>query len=191
MTVNTRNILLIAMAIIVFSVLLLLVFSKKKAGHLEPEILSKTTAEGFVTEFIKVKLFYGSESSPLLQPVYRELRVPEIREELYKKFCELLLAGSEGLLVPVPEGVQLHSVFYLPQAEMLVLDFNDRLISAFPSGTAAELEFIYFIVDNICYNFKEIKKVKLLSGGNENRTLAGHIELEKAFFPDYSRLQGE
>jgi hypothetical protein len=75
--------------------------------------------------------------------------------------------------------------------ELLVLDFNDSLINDFPGGTTAELEFIYFIVDNICYNFKEIKKVKILSGGNENKTLAGHIDLEKPFFPDYNWLKDE
>ncbi len=189
MTVKTRNTLLIAMALIAMGILLLLVFSRKKTERPEPEILSKTTANGIVAEFIKVKLFYCSESSSFMQPVSRELRVPEIREELYKKFVELLLSGSDGMIIPAPDGVQLRSVFYLQKAEMLVLDFNDNLISAFPGGTAAELEFIYFIVDNICYNFKEIKKVKLLSGGNENRTLGGHIELEKAFFPDYGRLK--
>lgn len=191
MTVKARNILLAAIAFVVLSIVLVLVFSGKKPERREPETLSKTTADGIIVEFIKVKLFYGSEASPLLQPVLRELRVPEIREELYKKFIELLLAGSDGLIVPVPDGVKLHSVFYLPDRETLVLDFSDNLISAFPGGTAAELEFIYFIVDNICYNFKEIKKVKLLSGGNENRTLAGHIEMEKAFFPDYGRLKND
>lgn len=191
MTVKIRNILLIAIALIVLFILLIMIFSRKKAGRPEPEILSKTTENGMIAEFIKVKLFYYSEPSAFMQPVYREIKVPEIREDLYKKFIDLLLAGSNGLIIPVPDGVQLHSVFYLAKMEMLVLDFSDNLVNSFPGGTTAELEFIYFIVDNICYNFKEIKKVKLLSGGNEIRTLAGHIELEKAFFPDFGRLKSE
>jgi hypothetical protein len=191
MTVKTRNYFLGAMALIVFLALLVVIFSGRKAERPEPETLSKTTGSGITSEFIKVKLFYCSESSTLLQPVYRELQVPDIREDLYKKFMNLLLAGSTGLIIPVPDGVQLRSIIFLPKMEMLVLDFNDDLVNAFPGGTAAELEFIYFIVDNICYNFSEIKKVKLLSGGNEIRTLAGHIELEKPFFPDFSRLKNE
>jgi hypothetical protein len=191
MTAKTRNYLFIAIAVFFFSALLVLVCSRKKAERFEPEILRKTTADGATVQFIKVKLFYYSESSSSLQPVYREIEVPEIREELYKKFIELLLAGNNGLIIPVPDGVQLRSIFYLPKMEMLVLDFNDNLVNAFPGGTAAELEFIYFIVDNICYNFKEIKKVKLLSGGNENKTLAGHIDLEKPFFPDFTWIKNE
>jgi len=191
MTAKLRNYLFIAIAIFIFAALLVVVCSRKKAEHPEPEILSKTIEDGSRIEFIKVKLFYYSEASSFLKPVYSELKVPEIREGLYKKFIELLLAGSNGLITPVPDGVQLRSVFYLQKMETLVLDFNDTLINAFSGGSAAELEFIYFIVDNICYNFKEIKKVKILSGGNEHKTLAGHIDLEKAFFPDYSRVKNE
>ncbi|MEI6613820.1 MAG: GerMN domain-containing protein [Chrysiogenales bacterium] len=191
MTAKARNYLLISIAVFFFAALLVVVCSRKKAERPEPEILSKTAEDGASAEFIKVKLFYYSELSNFLQPVYREIQVPEIREELYKKFIDLLLAGSSGLIIPVPDGVQLRSVYYLQKMEMLVLDFNDNLINAFPGGTAAELEFIYFIVDNICYNFKEIKKVKILSGGNENKTLAGHIDLEKPFFPDFNWIKSE
>ena len=191
MTIKARNYLLISMAIFFFTAFLVVICSRKKAERPEPETLSKTVEDGSIAEFIKVKFFYFSESSGFLQPVYREIEVPEIREGLYKKFIDLMLAGNSGLITPVPDGVQLRSVFYLQKMEMLVLDFNDPLINAFPGGTAAELEFIYFIVDNICYNFKEIKKVKILSGGNENKTLAGHIDLEKPFFPDYNWLKDE
>ena len=191
MTAKARNYMLISIAVFLFAALLVVVCSRKKAERPEAGILSKITEDGASAEFIKVKLFYYSEASNFLQPVYREIQVPEIREELYKKFIELLLAGSDGLIIPVPDGVQLRSVYYLQKMEMLVLDFNDNLINAFPGGTAAELEFIYFIVDNICYNFKEIKKVKILSGGNENKTLAGHIDLEKPFFPDFNWIKSE
>jgi hypothetical protein len=191
MTAKARNYLLISIAVFFFAALLAVVCSRKKAERPEPEILSKTAEDGASAEFITVKLFYYSELSNFLQPVYREIQVPEIREELYIKFIDLLLAGSSGLIIPVPDGVQLRSVYYLQKMEMLVLDFNDNLINAFPGGTAAELEFIYFIVDNICYNFKEIKKVKILSGGNENKTLAGHIDLEKPFFPDFNWIKSE
>jgi hypothetical protein len=191
MTAKARNYLLISIAIFLFAALLVVVCSRKKTDHPEPETLSKTAADGAITEFIKVKLFYYSESSAFLQPVYREMQVPEIKEELYKKFIDLLLTGNNDLIIPIPVGVQLRSVFYLPELEMLVLDFNETLINDFPGGTTAELEFIYFIVDNMCYNFKEIKKIKFLSGGNENKTLAGHIDLEKPFFPDYNRIKNE
>jgi hypothetical protein len=191
MTAKTRNILLVSLGAFFFAALLIVVCSRKKTESPERETLTKTTPDGTIVEFIKVKLFYNSESSSLLQPVNREIEVPETKEELYRKFISLLLTSSGGFIMPMPEGVQLRSIFYLRSKEMLVLDFNDNLVNAFPGGTAAELEFIYFIVDNFCYNFPEIKKVKILCGGNENKTLGGHIDLEKPFFPDFSRIQND
>jgi hypothetical protein len=189
MTKKRRMVLLAfvaAAAIIVVSGLLL----QKKPADFEPGLLNKTIGKsGAITEFIKVKLFYVTEASLYLQPVPREIEVPEIREELYKKFITLLLSGDGSHITPVPGGVQLRSLFYLDNKEMLVLDFNETLSASFPGGTTAELEFIYFMVDNICYNFREIKKVKFLIGGNESKTLAGHIDLEKAFYPDFAWLK--
>jgi len=192
MTKKSRTALLISLAaFFVIALLAVLLFRKKPAGF-EPELLNKAGVSGAVlTQFIKVKLFYFSETSDYLQPVYREIEVPEIREELYKKFIALLLAGDSGHITPVPNGVQLRGAYYLDSKEMLVLDFNELLGSSFPGGTTAELEFIYFLVDNLCYNFGEIKKVKFLIGGNESKTLAGHIDLEKPFFPNFDWLKGE
>ncbi|MBU4267334.1 MAG: GerMN domain-containing protein [Acidobacteria bacterium] len=192
MTKKSRTVLLISLAVFFVILLLALLFFRKKPARFEPELLNKADVSGAtLTEFVKVKLFYFSETSIYLQPVYREIEVPEIREELYNKFIALLLAGDSGHITPVPEGVALRSLYYLKNKEMLVLDFNDRLSLSFPVGTTAELEFIYFMVDNLCYNFREIKKVKFLIGGNESKTLAGHIDLERPFYPNFNWLKNE
>jgi len=190
MTRRTRTVLLFSVALAL--ILLLALLLRKKPAEFEPERLSKTAASGGgIAEFMKVKLFYLSETSSYMQPVFREIEVPEYREELYKKFISLLLAGDSGHITPVPGGVELRSLYYLDKKEMLVLDFNELLGTSFPGGTTAELEFIYFLVDNLCFNFREIKKVKFLIGGNESKTLAGHIDLEKPFFPDFNWLKNE
>jgi hypothetical protein len=192
MTKKSRALLLISLAIFFVIVLATVLLLRKKSIDHEPELLNKTGAgEASITQFIKVKLFYFNEESIYLQPIFREIEVPESREELYRKFISLLLAGDSDHITPVPEGTQLRGAYYLEKKELLVLDFNDLLSSAFPGGTAAELEFIYFLVDNLCYNFKEIKKVKFLIGGNESKTLAGHIDLEKPFFPNFEWLKDE
>jgi len=191
MTKKTRRLVAISSAALAVLLAAALLLWKKPAGF-EPELLKRTAEKGgAVTEFIKVKLFFLSETSPYLRPVYREIEVPEIREELYRKFVSLLLAGDSGHITPVPDGVQLRSLHYLVAPQMLLLDFSESLGSAFPGGTTAELEFIYFMVDNICYNFREIKKIKFLIGGNESKTLAGHIDLERPFFPDFAWLKDE
>jgi hypothetical protein len=191
MSKRTRTVLLAAAAALAL-LLLLVLLTRKRPAAFEPERLSKAAEKGgAITEFIKVKLFFLSETSSAMQPVYREIEVPEYREELYRKFVSLLLAGDGEHITPVPAGVELRSLYFLGKKEMLVLDFNDTLAASFPGGSAAELEFIYFMVDNLCFNFSEIKKVKFLIGGNEVKTLAGHIDLERPFFPDFDRLKDE
>ena len=192
MTKKTRLVLAISVAALIVILALTLLLLRRKAPDYEPELRNRAVDQGTdIAEFVKVKLFYVSETSAYLQPVSREIEVPALREELYKKFISLLLAGDSGHITPVPGGVQLRSLYFLAGKEMLVLDFNDQLSADFPSGTTAELEFIYFMVDNLCYNFREIKKVKFLIGGNESKTLAGHIDLEKPFFPDFNWLKNE
>ncbi len=160
------------------------------ASGYEPEVVNKVADDrSEVVEFLKVRLFFLTEDSPLLQPVSRDIEIPAVREELYRRFVELLIAGAPGFVAPVPEGTKLRAVHFLPAASMLALDFQDSLLGLFPGGTAAECEFVYFLVNNLCVNFPEIKKVKFLLGGNEIRTLSGHLDLERPFYPDLSLLQ--
>ena len=192
MTKKTRTVLALSVAAFIIILLLSVLLLRKKSAGYEPELRNRAVDQGTdIAEFIKVKLFYFSETSVYMQPVTREIQVPATREELYKRFVSLLLAGDSGHITPVPGGAQLRGLYFLPGPEMLVLDFNEQLGADFPGGTTAELEFIYFMVDNLCYNFREIKKVKFLIGGNESKSLAGHIDLEKPFFPNFSWLQGE
>jgi hypothetical protein len=192
MTKRTRTVLWFSGIALLVALAVLLLWPRRKPAPFEPERLSRAGAQGSsITEFIKVKVFYLTETSLAMRPVYREIQVPEMREELYRTFVSLLLSGDSGHTAPVPAGTQLRSLHYLAAREMLVLDFNELLAAAFPGGTTAELEFIYFMVDNICYNFREIKKVKFLVGGNESKTLAGHVDLEKPFFPNFDWLKDE
>lgn len=140
---------------------------------------------------MKVRLFYYTESSESMVGVNREIPVPATRAELYRDFVETLLLGQSGYIVPAPAGLKVRAVYFLKLQEAAVVDFADSLQSRFPGGTAAESEFIYFIVDNLCYNFKEIKKVKILASGNEMKTLSGHLDTEHPYYPDYTRLEKE
>ena len=124
-----------------------------------------------------------------MRPVEYEIESPEIKEELYKKLIDLLIRGEKDYINPIPEDLQLRSLYYLEKQHMIILDFSEELITKFPAGTASELEFIYFIVDNLCYNFKEIKKVKIMVSGNEYRTISGHIDIENPIYPNFRYLR--
>lgn len=179
---------LVGLALIFFvGSLLIFLKSSKEAKTKEPGILTQDNVreEVNVQALIKFKIFFLTEESRWMRPVQYEIERPVVREELYRKFIELLLAGKENYIVPAPEGVKLRTLFYMEKKQMLVLDFTEDLNNNFPAGTSVELEFIYFMVDNICFNFKEVKMVKFLISGNEYRVLTGHIDMENPFYPDY------
>jgi hypothetical protein len=181
---------LVALALIFF-VTSLIIFLKSVGDSKDKNVISLQPRAGNETKepvVINVKAFFFTESSRLMKPVHYKLEVPQMKEAAYKRFLELLFKGESGFISPIPDGLKIRSLYFVTKQNMLVLDFSDELINQFPAGTDSELEFIYFIVDNICYNFKEVQKVKFLISGNETQTISGHIDLENPFTPDYQYL---
>jgi len=146
----------------------------------ESEVLEET-----VTELETVKIFFLTNRSSLFLPKEYKIEKNEDRMEFLKIFLDLMIDESSNYIYPFPEQTRLQSVFYIDDKQMAVLDFNEELIINFPGGSRGEIEFIYFFVNNLCYNFKEIKKVKILIAGNEYKTLSGHLDLENPYKPDY------
>lgn len=161
---------------------------KKKPGILAEDKTGEEVAE---QELINLKVFFLREESRLMSPKYYEIERPAVTLDLYRKYIDLLLSREENYITPVPEGVRLRSLYFIEKRQLLVLDFSEDLINKFPAGTSAELEFIYFIVDNICYNFKEVKMVKFMISGNEYKELTGHIDMEHPFYPDFRYIKNQ
>jgi hypothetical protein len=57
------------------------------------------------------------------------------------------------------------------------INFSNAIAANHPGGVMNELATIYSVVDSITYNLPEIKEVKILIGGVEKETLAGHCLL--------------
>jgi len=179
---------LVALAVIFFITSLFIFIKSDKESKkvrskpVKQEQVNKETKE---PDLLKVKAFFFAEHTRFMLPVEEEIQLSPIKEDNYKAFIHVLLKGQENYIVPVPEGVELRTLYLIERQGLLVLDFTEELIHSFPSGTESELEFIYFFVNNICYNFKEIKEVKFLIAGNEYRTLSGHIDIESSFYPNF------
>ncbi len=183
---------LVGLALIFFlGALIIFLNSKSGAKKKDPTVVTKNNVreEFKAPELLKVKIFFLTEDPSYMKPVEFEIERPTIYQEIYRKFVELLLKGAENTVPPVPEGVTVRSVYYIEQKQLLIIDFSEELINRFPAGSTSELEFIYFIVNNTCYNFKEIKAVKFLVSGNEYGELTGHIDMENPFYPDQMYLK--
>ncbi len=178
---------LISLAVIFFVTSLIIYLSssgtfkravKDKKG--ETEAVEETSPE-----IEKVKIFFLTNGSSLFIPKEFELEKNNNRLDFLKSYLDLMISESSKFVPPFPEQTRLQSFFYIDDKQMAVLDFNEELIINFRGGSRGEIEFIYFFVNNLCYNFKEIKKVKILVSGNEYKTLSGHLDLENPYFPDY------
>ena len=182
---------LIGLALIFFvTSLFIFLKSGKESKKVQSSPREKEAGDQLIeSSVMKVKAFFFIETSSFMQPVEYEIQLSGIRKENYKKFIELLLKGKENYITPIPKGVQVRTIYLIEKQNMLVVDFSEELIHNFPSGSDSELEFIYFFVNNICYNFKEIKKVKFLVAGNEYQTLSGHIDIEHSFYPNFRYLK--
>jgi len=104
-----------------------------------------------------------------------------------RQILQSLQTGPQGdtMLPPFPKDTKVQDIFISVQGTAFI-DFSDNLASAHPGGVLNELSTIYSIVDSLTYNLPEIKQVKILIGGVEKETLAGHCLLLLPLYMDLS-----
>lgn len=83
---------------------------------------------------------------------------------------------KQAALWPLPLIVR---SLYLRSNGLLVLDFEKRVKYNQAAGTYEELRAIRSIVKTLTRNFKEVESIKFLVGGQETKTLAGHIDISR------------
>jgi germination protein M len=95
-----------------------------------------------------------------------------------KQILKIIVDGpaSKELLPAVPKETKLQEVF-VSNDGVLFVDFSSALSVNHPGGVINEQATIYAIVDSLLYNLPEIHHVKILIGGTEQETLAGHCLL--------------
>jgi spore germination protein GerM len=136
----------------------------------------------------KVKLFFLSETDGLLHAEEREIVSSPIPEQEALRVVEELIKGSsQGLISPLPAEARVRQV-YLTKEGTAYVDFSREFSDRHPSGSSAEIDTVYCLVNSLAYNFKSVKRIFILVNGDEKETLSGHISLTKAFLPNYSMV---
>jgi hypothetical protein len=95
-----------------------------------------------------------------------------------KQILQKLQDGPQqaGMFPSMPKDTKAQDVFISEQGTAFV-NFSNTISTNHPGGVLNELATIYSIVDSLIYNLPEIKEVKILIGGIEKETLAGHCVL--------------
>jgi germination protein M len=133
-----------------------------------------------------VTLFFIADDDDLLHKEAREIAAgPTEADEAERALAELIKGSEKGLVSPLPPETRVRQVF-IAKDGVATVDFSRDIVEKFSYGSSSELAAVYAVVNTLVYNFKPVKKVILLVEGAEKETLGGHVDLSRAFFPDYS-----
>ena len=128
---------------------------------------------------MQVKLFFPSVQGETIlsveeQSIFRSAELTNRAKQIVQK----LLEGPRTLdLYPsIPKDTKLFEIF-IDDSGLAYVDFSDTLAANHPGGMVNELATVYSIVNSLTYNLPEIRQVRILVGGAEKETLAGHCLL--------------
>ncbi|MDY6955024.1 MAG: GerMN domain-containing protein [Thermodesulfobacteriota bacterium] len=132
----------------------------------------------------RAHLYFSDVDHSFLRAEVRTLALSEGMAQRTRQIVEALVAGPEGPLTPtIPAGTRLLAV-YLADHGTVYLDFNRAITENHPGGTLSELMTIFSLVNTLALNISEVKAVKILIGGREAETLAGHVDIRFPFRPN-------
>jgi hypothetical protein len=125
------------------------------------------------------KIFFPALSGNVLlsaedQMIFRSAELTNRAKQILQKLIDGPTAV--GLKPSVPKDTKVQEVF-VDDTGMAYVDFSTGLVTNYPGGLVNEQATIYSIVNSLTYNLPEIRQVKILIGGAEHETLAGHCLL--------------
>jgi spore germination protein GerM len=186
---DKKKLAILAVLLVVLVVLIIVYFnlgeeSKPGTGPFIPSSQEEPESEE-QKEPAVIVLFFPSERDGLLHREEREI-IPEssLAQQAKRIILELLSGSRLGFLSPIPPETRLREL-YITNDGVAYVDFSRELTDKHLSGSSAEMTTIFSIVDSLCYNLKQVKKVFILIDGGEKKTLGGHIDLANPFQPIY------
>jgi hypothetical protein len=128
---------------------------------------------------MNVKIFFPvAADSALLnaedQTIFKSMEVVNRARQILQKVQDGPHSGN--MFPSLPKDTKVQDLFISDQG-IAFIDFSNTISTNHPGGLLNELATIYSIVNSLAYNLPEIKQVKILIGGVEKETLAGHCLL--------------
>jgi hypothetical protein len=126
----------------------------------------------------KVHLYFADNTDQFLKVEDRVVTYPDSPSQFAQLLLNALFEGSNKNLNPVlPKGDFLRAVYIENETQTAYIDLKQMIVSHFPGGITQELLSIYAIVNTLTLNMREVKQVKLTIGGQEAKTLNGHLDI--------------
>ena len=126
-------------------------------------------------------LYFGDPESAYLTAEDLVVAQPADTQALGAVIVEALIDGPRKALVStIPQGTTLRA-FHLVENGTAYVDLSKEVKENHIGGAKSELMTIYSLVNSIVLNLPEVNAVKFLIDGQEETTLAGHIDLRYPF----------
>ncbi len=168
-------------AYVAFSVLTQKAPEERMTGNSVPSDRRATDRQAPVPEKTGVHLYFADRDKPYLVAEERILPRSHDRRQYAAAIVNELIRGPEQELAPtIPENTTLKAL-YIASDGVAYVDVTDDIRTQHPGGSESELLTIYSIVNSLGLNVPEITSVKILVGGRDTTTLAGHIDLRFPF----------
>lgn len=128
---------------------------------------------------MSVKIFFPAAAGETLmnaedQTIFRSSELANRARQILQKLQEG--PRSKAMFSSLPRDTKIQELFVSEEGTVFI-DFSNTISTNHPGGVVNEMTTIYSIVDSLTYNLPEIKRVKILIGGIEKETLAGHCLL--------------
>ena len=125
------------------------------------------------------KVFFPAAAGPTLltaedETIFRSAQVVNRAKQILQKLQDGPHANA--MFPSLPKDTKVQDIF-ISEEGIAFIDFSNAISTNHPGGLLNELTTIYSIVNSLTYNIEEIKQVKILVGGVEKETLAGHCLL--------------
>lgn len=188
--VLSRPVLVLGGLALVLLVLVVIFFTggigEKVKRFVDANVPKPPETSGAAAAVKTVTLFFIADDDDSLHKETREIAAgPTAADEAERALAELVRGSEKGFLSPLPPQTKVRQVF-IAKDGLATVDFSRDIADKFAYGSSSELAAVYAIVDTLVYNFEAIKKVVILVEGSERDTLGGHVDLSRAFSPDYS-----
>ena len=128
---------------------------------------------------IVLHLYFADQEGAFLTAEDRVVHQVEGVQALGALMVEALIEGPRtALLSTLPPGTSLRA-FHLLENGTAYVDLSKEARENHPGGARTELMSIYSLVNTIVLNMPAVEAVKILIDGQEETTLAGHIDLKQ------------
>lgn len=177
-----RHVLYAVLAIIALSAVFMALLNMPLTSSTEDKVKQNVqTTDTQLSDKLVVHLYFSEKNNSFLTAEEKNLFHSDNPVEFAKTIIQALIDGPrKGYMRTIPAGTAIRAL-YVTRDGTAYVDISNTIKDTHPGGIKTELFTIYSIVNSLILNIPEIDAVKLLIGGRESMTLAGHIDLGSPF----------